>query len=195
MVASPAAFLPFRAKRFILIFWFCFPPIFPPFAFLLSKATGPHVIDFFFKKSLFSRVRSAFPLLASVYRILVVSFWMCAMHDLFDGEFLFHRRGLTVCPVLEGEESLRLLNFQHNLIRKIENLSHLRKLIFLDLYDNQIEEIHGLSSLKSLRVLMLGKNRFVFTFYFLVCFWLQLKSVYPASQNIFVLGRRSGFAL
>jgi len=69
------------------------------------------------------------------------------------------RRGLTVCPVLEDEENLRLLNFQHNLIRRIQNLSHLRKLIFLDLYDNHIEEINGLSCLKSLRVLMLGKNR------------------------------------
>eukprot|EP00794_Sanderia_malayensis_P009894 gene9894-10907_t len=69
------------------------------------------------------------------------------------------RRGLTVCPILEGEGSLRLLNFQHNLIRKIENLSSLRKLIFLDLYDNQVEEISGLSQLRSLRVLMLGKNR------------------------------------
>ncbi|KAK3097495.1 hypothetical protein FSP39_010176 [Pinctada imbricata] len=69
------------------------------------------------------------------------------------------RRKLTVCPILEGEEQLRLLNYQHNLITKIQHLSSLKRLIFLDLYDNQIEEISGLSSLKSLRVLMLGKNR------------------------------------
>nr|XP_026691632.1 leucine-rich repeat-containing protein 49 isoform X2 [Ciona intestinalis] len=69
------------------------------------------------------------------------------------------RRRLTVCPILEGEEHLRLLNFQHNLITRIQHLSNLRRLIFLDLYDNQIEEMTGLSSLKSLRVLMLGKNR------------------------------------
>ncbi|XP_031566917.1 leucine-rich repeat-containing protein 49-like [Actinia tenebrosa] len=69
------------------------------------------------------------------------------------------RRRLTVCPLLEGEENLRLLNFQHNLITKIQHLSNLRRLIFLDIYDNQIEEIAGLSCLKSLRVLMLGKNR------------------------------------
>ncbi|XP_065060475.1 leucine-rich repeat-containing protein 49-like [Rhopilema esculentum] len=69
------------------------------------------------------------------------------------------RRGLTICPIIEGEEGLRLLNFQHNLIQKIENLTCFRKLIFLDLYDNQIDGISGLSSLKSLRVLMLGKNR------------------------------------
>ena len=35
----------------------------------------------------------------------------------------------------------------------------LKRLIFLDLYDNQIEEITGLNSLRSLRVLMLGKNK------------------------------------
>ncbi|XP_054987468.1 leucine-rich repeat-containing protein 49 isoform X3 [Sorex araneus] len=34
-----------------------------------------------------------------------------------------------------------------------------KRLIFLDLYDNQIEEISGLSTLRSLRVLLLGKNR------------------------------------
>ncbi|XP_038047653.1 leucine-rich repeat-containing protein 49-like [Patiria miniata] len=69
------------------------------------------------------------------------------------------RRRLTVCPILEGEEHLRLLNFQHNSIRKIEHLTSLRRLIFLDLYDNQLEDITGLGALKSLRVLMLGKNR------------------------------------
>ncbi|XP_033750012.1 leucine-rich repeat-containing protein 49-like isoform X2 [Pecten maximus] len=69
------------------------------------------------------------------------------------------RRKLTVCPILEGEEQLRLLNYQHNMIGKIQHLSTLKRLIFLDLYDNQIEEISGLSALKSLRVLMLGKNK------------------------------------
>ncbi|XP_048258880.1 leucine-rich repeat-containing protein 49-like isoform X2 [Haliotis rufescens] len=69
------------------------------------------------------------------------------------------RRKLTVCPILEGEEQLRLLNYQHNFITKIQHLSSLKRLIFLDLYDNQIEEINGLGALKSLRVLMLGKNK------------------------------------
>ncbi|RXM32282.1 Leucine-rich repeat-containing protein 49 [Acipenser ruthenus] len=69
------------------------------------------------------------------------------------------RRNLLVCPLLEGEENLRLLNFQHNLISEIQHLSHLRRLIFLDLYDNHITEISGLSALTSLRVLMLGTNR------------------------------------
>jgi len=69
------------------------------------------------------------------------------------------RRKLTMCPILEGEENLRLLNYQHNYIKRIQHLELIRKLIFLDLYDNQIEEMSGLASLKLLRVLMLGKNR------------------------------------
>ncbi|XP_028397143.1 leucine-rich repeat-containing protein 49-like isoform X2 [Dendronephthya gigantea] len=69
------------------------------------------------------------------------------------------RRKLNVCPILEGEDHVRLLNFQHNMISKIENISQLKRLIFLDFYDNHLECISGLSSLKSLRVLMLGKNR------------------------------------
>ncbi|XP_061101674.1 leucine-rich repeat-containing protein 49-like isoform X1 [Conger conger] len=69
------------------------------------------------------------------------------------------RRGLEQCPLLEGEERLRLLNFQHNLISRLENLSHLRRLVFLDLYDNRVVELSGISALTSLRVLMLGKNR------------------------------------
>ena len=35
----------------------------------------------------------------------------------------------------------------------------MKSLIFLDLYDNRIEKISGISSLVNLRVLMLGKNR------------------------------------
>ncbi|XP_075431944.1 leucine-rich repeat-containing protein 49 isoform X6 [Ascaphus truei] len=69
------------------------------------------------------------------------------------------RQKFAVCPIIKGEDQLRLLYFQHNFITKIHNLSSLQRLIFLDLYDNQIEEISGLSSLRSLRVLMLGKNR------------------------------------
>lgn len=69
------------------------------------------------------------------------------------------RRHLTVCPILEGEDRLRLLNLQHNSITRLQNLAHLRRLVFLDLYDNLIQEISGLEGLLSLRVLMLGKNR------------------------------------
>lgn len=78
-----------------------------------------------------------------------------------DWPCIFSRQKLTVCPIIDGEEHLRLLNFQHNFITRIQNISNLQRLIFLDLYDNQIEEISGLSTLKSLRVLLLGKNRYL----------------------------------
>ena len=68
------------------------------------------------------------------------------------------RRELTQMPLLEGEERLRLLNYQHNFIVKIENLLSLPNLIFLDLYNNQIKEINSLHTVQTLRVLMLGKN-------------------------------------
>ncbi|KAI8801235.1 hypothetical protein BJ742DRAFT_38984 [Cladochytrium replicatum] len=68
---------------------------------------------------------------------------------------------LQHCVVLAGEERLRLLNFQNNSISRIENLDSLKNLVFLDFYNNQIEEISGLSCLHSLRVLMLGRNKIV----------------------------------
>ncbi|XP_053127968.1 leucine-rich repeat-containing protein 49 [Hemicordylus capensis] len=69
------------------------------------------------------------------------------------------RQKLTVCPIIDGVEHLRLLSFQHNCITRIQNIANLQHLVFLDLYDNQIEEISGLSTLRSLRVLLLGNNR------------------------------------
>ena len=44
------------------------------------------------------------------------------------------RRSLGVCPILEGEHRLRLLNYQNNAISHISNLSNLPNLIFLDLH-------------------------------------------------------------
>jgi leucine-rich repeat-containing protein 49 len=44
-----------------------------------------------------------------------------------------------MCPILEGEQRLRLLNFQNNSIALISNLRNLPELIFLDLYNNQIQ--------------------------------------------------------
>jgi len=69
-------------------------------------------------------------------------------------------RQLPVLPILEGEEKLRMLNLQHNSIPHLQNLGVLRRLVFLDLYDNLVQEITGLDSLSSLRVLMLGRNRY-----------------------------------
>ncbi|CAD7969164.1 unnamed protein product [Amoebophrya sp. A120] len=73
--------------------------------------------------------------------------------------FNLDRRKLQVCPLLEGEEKLRLLNYQKNSIQKIENLVSLPNLIFLDLYGNQIETIENLQTVPTLKVLMLGKNK------------------------------------
>jgi hypothetical protein len=70
------------------------------------------------------------------------------------------RRQLEVCPLLEQEQRLRLLNFQNNNIRAIQNLENLPNLIFLDLYNNKITSLEGpLSTVKGLRVLMAGKNK------------------------------------
>uniref|UniRef100_A0A8C1ITF1 Leucine-rich repeat-containing protein 49 n=1 Tax=Cyprinus carpio TaxID=7962 RepID=A0A8C1ITF1_CYPCA len=68
-------------------------------------------------------------------------------------------RGLTDVPHLDAAENLRLLNMQHNLISHLQDLLHLRRLVFLDLYDNRVIDMSGVSSLTSLRVLLLGKNR------------------------------------
>lgn len=71
------------------------------------------------------------------------------------------RRGLTTFPTLIGESKLRLMSLQHNLLTKIESssFSHLTKLVFLDLYDNQVEKVCDFHLLENLRVLLLGKNR------------------------------------
>lgn len=70
------------------------------------------------------------------------------------------RRQLEVCPLLEQEQRLRLLNFQNNSIRAIQNLENLPNLIFLDLYNNKITSLDGpLCTVKGLRVLMAGKNK------------------------------------
>lgn len=72
------------------------------------------------------------------------------------------RRGLTVLPVIQGEPKLRLLSLQHNLINNLESLKgqDFPFLVFLDIYDNQLERISCLDLLQNLRVLLLGKNRF-----------------------------------
>ncbi|CAF0762820.1 unnamed protein product [Brachionus calyciflorus] len=79
--------------------------------------------------------------------------------NMFPDKLIMDRRKLNFCPKIEGEDTLKLINYQHNQIRSIQNLDTMRNLIFLDLYDNRIEKITGLSNLINLRVLMLGKNR------------------------------------
>ncbi|XP_072942826.1 uncharacterized protein [Epargyreus clarus] len=71
------------------------------------------------------------------------------------------RRGLSSIPHIVGEPGLRLLSLQHNLINSLSGLTSLDlgKLVFLDVYDNQIDKITSLERLFSLRVLLMGKNR------------------------------------
>jgi leucine-rich repeat-containing protein 49 len=70
------------------------------------------------------------------------------------------RRNLYVCPILEQEHRLRLLNYQNNYITSISRIENLPNLIFLDLYNNQIRSLDGpLNTVKGLRVLMAGKNK------------------------------------
>ncbi|XP_054279143.1 uncharacterized protein LOC128997528 [Macrosteles quadrilineatus] len=71
------------------------------------------------------------------------------------------RRGLTSLPVLAADAQVKLLSLQHNLITRLDNISTigLSKLVFLDVYDNQLDRIAGLDSLPTLRVLLMGKNR------------------------------------
>jgi len=70
------------------------------------------------------------------------------------------RRHLRACPLLKYEERVRLLNYQNNAITSIANLRGLPNLIFLDLYNNQLEVVGAeLAQVPTLRVLMLGKNR------------------------------------
>ncbi|XP_065216977.1 leucine-rich repeat-containing protein 49 [Planococcus citri] len=71
------------------------------------------------------------------------------------------RRGLTVFPILVGEAKLRLLSLQHNLLTKLERMALLclPHLVFLDIYNNQLENMAALDCLHHLRVLLLGKNR------------------------------------
>ncbi|KAL2916830.1 hypothetical protein HK105_203609 [Polyrhizophydium stewartii] len=70
-----------------------------------------------------------------------------------------NRKNLYVCPPMAHEDQLRLLNFQNNFISRIENLDNLVNLVFLDMFNNQIESIRGLDELVNLRVLMLSRNR------------------------------------
>lgn len=43
---------------------------------------------------------------------------------------------LTHMPLLEGEEKLKILTYQHNRIPSIQNLVSLPNLLYLDMYDN-----------------------------------------------------------
>ncbi|XP_060805742.1 leucine-rich repeat-containing protein 49 [Amyelois transitella] len=81
--------------------------------------------------------------------------------DRLPDRITLDRRGLSSIPHIVGEPGLRLLSLQHNLINSLSGLTplDLSKLVFLDVYDNQIDKISSLERLFSLRVLLMGKNR------------------------------------
>ncbi|XP_017771668.1 PREDICTED: leucine-rich repeat-containing protein 49 [Nicrophorus vespilloides] len=71
------------------------------------------------------------------------------------------RKGLNTFPTIIAEDRLRLLSCQHNLINNLVSLQVQKfpVLVFLDLYNNQIDSMKNLISLETLRVLLIGKNR------------------------------------
>lgn len=66
-------------------------------------------------------------------------------------------------PLLEGEEALKHLMLQNNLIRKIDHLVSLPNLQTLDLSGNKLAEINNFwlpgSNLDKLRCLVLARNQ------------------------------------
>ena len=69
-----------------------------------------------------------------------------------------NKKDLPHIPLLEGEENLKLLSLESNLITKIDHLISLNNLMFLNLYENKISEIENLHTIPKLKALMLGKN-------------------------------------
>ena len=69
-----------------------------------------------------------------------------------------NKKDLPHIPLLEGEENLKLLSLETNLITKIDHLISLNNLLFLNLYENKITEIENLQTVPKLKALMLGKN-------------------------------------
>ena len=69
-----------------------------------------------------------------------------------------NKKDLPHIPLLEGEENLKLLSLENNLITKIDHLISLNNLRFLNLYENKISEIENLQTVPRLQALMLGKN-------------------------------------
>jgi Leucine-rich repeat (LRR) protein len=57
--------------------------------------------------------------------------------------FNLDKRNLDVCPLIKGENKLRLLNYQNNKISVITNLENLSDLIFLDFYNNNLKSLGG----------------------------------------------------
>ncbi len=77
----------------------------------------------------------------------------------YNEKLYLNKKDLPHIPLLEGEENLKLLSLESNLIVKIEHLISLNNLLFLNLYENKICEIENLQTVPKLKALMLGKNQ------------------------------------
>ena len=77
----------------------------------------------------------------------------------YNEKLYLNKKDLPHIPLLEGEENLKLLSLESNLIVKIEHLISLNNLLFLNLYENKISEIENLQTVPRLKALMLGKNQ------------------------------------
>ena len=77
----------------------------------------------------------------------------------YNEKLYLNKKDLPHIPLLEGEENLKLLSLESNLIVKIEHLISLNNLLFLNLYENKISEIENLQTVPKLKALMLGKNQ------------------------------------
>lgn len=73
-------------------------------------------------------------------------------------KFNLSQKDLPHIPLFEGEENLKILSLDMNLISKIDQLISLNNLTYLNLYCNRIAEIENLDASTRLRVLLLGKN-------------------------------------
>lgn len=52
-----------------------------------------------------------------------------------------------------------MLSYQYNEIERVEHVEGSPELVFLDFYANCLTSLQGLSPLRGIRVLMLGRNR------------------------------------
>ena len=77
----------------------------------------------------------------------------------YNEKLYLNKKDLPHIPLLEGEENLKLLSLESNLIIKIEHLISLNNLLFLNLYENKITDIENLQTVPKLKALMLGKNQ------------------------------------
>lgn len=79
--------------------------------------------------------------------------------DLHMDKIMLDQRGLKHIPLLEGEDKVKYLNLQNNMISRIENLVSVPQLNFLDMSSNLLTEINSIPEKSNLKVIMLGKNK------------------------------------